>query len=355
MKVAGRAALVLFAARILAGGFCTMNTAHAAPQSVSEVVRDQTILLIRVDQVSPGEWAAIGGSLASRNVAMKITIEEVLKGQIAHPAGAPFGFTVTQRGTGTSRVMDYYGLWSHVKLAPGVRFVAFSKSASPDVREVLLEPQCEQLADPADALEVTRQALRLHRAGATPREVLEAAVKQAAERKDVFARYVWDRVRQEALSSPAVFDSLTRLITAADTNPEARRVYLDLVYDALGLIDPPRRDLELRLIRACFELLASPQGAKLRETLASLYIPNLIDLDNQPAHSAAEVFKDRSDLRSRAKSALDAGGFNEPPIKLRHWIDICNRQCQLRRFYPRASASVHAHLFTPPPCGAPIC
>jgi hypothetical protein len=298
-----------------------MNTAHAAPQSVSEVVRDQTILLIRVDQVSLGDWVTAGGSLASRQVDMKITIEEVLKGNIVHPVGTPFDLTVAQRGTGTRRVMDYYGLWSHVKLEPGVRFVTFSKSASSDLRAALSEPACERLADPANALEDTRQALRLDRAAAPSRDVLETAVKQAAERKDVFARYVWDRVRQEALSSPSVFDSLIELIIGANTNPEGRRTYLNLVYDALGLIDPPRRDLEMRLIRASFQLVVSPQGAGLRESLVARYIPNLIGLDNHPVHSAAEVFKDQNNLRSRVKSALAAGGFDEPPVKLLHWID----------------------------------
>ena len=298
-----------------------MNTAHAESRSVSEVVRDKTILLIRVDQVSPGEWTAAGGSLAVRDVAMKITVEEVLKGKIALPTGEPFDFTVAQHGTGTSRVMDYYGLWSHVKLETGIRFVAFSRTVSSDVREVLSESACEQLANPANALEDTRQALRLDHAGAQPRDVLAVAIKQAEERKDVFARYVWERVRQEALSSTSTFESLSGIITDAHTAAEARRAYLTLVYDALGLIDPPRRDLELRLIRVCFELLVSPQGASLRESLVARYIPNLIGLENHPVHSAAEVFKDRSVLRSQVKLELAGPDFDEPPVELRHWID----------------------------------
>ena len=284
-------------------------------------LRDSRRLLIRLDQVSAGEWARISGSLASRPVTMKVTLEEVLKGKVTQPAGAPFDFSVVQRGTGTRRVMDYYGLWSHVKLEPGVRFVAFSKSASPDVREALAEGACEQLADPAAALEDTRQALALEKAGATPPEILQAAVRGAPERKAVFARYVWDKVRQEALGSPEMFHTLMEIISGSHTGPEGREAYIDLIYDGLGLIDPPRRDRETEMIRTLFELLVSPQGADLRESLATRHIPNLIGLDNHPAHSAKEVFKGRPDLPAKAKSVLDAGGFDEPPVKLRRWID----------------------------------
>ena len=197
-----------------------MQQAQAGGQSPSEILRCDTILLFRLDKVAFAEWASKPGSeLLKRDVAMTVTIEEVLKGAVQQQQHKPFSMTVVQRGTGSFRVMDYYGLWSHVDPAPGSRFLAFCAGASSDAAALLSGDACEQLADPAHALQDTKAALELEGKGATPDRILAEACARAGERRNYFARYVWARVETEALRRLETFDKVLGMVS----DPEQQR------------------------------------------------------------------------------------------------------------------------------------
>src|SRR5687767_5600457 len=146
------------------------------PQSESEVLRASVIMLVRLRDLSFSPWVKEpDGPLMARNVTMKITIDEKLKGKVKQNVGEPFEFRVRQRGSGDHIVMEYYGLWSHVPLFEGVTFVAFCRGDADDATILLTEEHCEQLLEPAAALEDTKAALALETAEISLPELLAQA------------------------------------------------------------------------------------------------------------------------------------------------------------------------------------
>lgn len=173
-----------------------MKTPVVDPQSESEILRASVILLIQLRDVTFGPWVKEPeGDLMARDVTMQVIIEEVLKGKVRQNVGEPFEHKVKQRGTGGFRVMDFYGLWSHVPLADGVRFVAFCRGDSEDATVLITDETCEQLVDPKTALDDTRAALELETQDLSAADVLARAETLKDKRGDFFARYVWARVK----------------------------------------------------------------------------------------------------------------------------------------------------------------
>lgn len=288
------------------------------PQSESEILRASSILLIQLRDVTFGPWVKEEvGDLMRRDVTMQVVIEEVLKGKVRQNVGEPFELKVQQRGTGGFRVADYYGLWSHVPLADGVRFVAFCPGTLDEATVLLTEGNCEQLVDPDIALEDTRAALELEAQDLSAADILARARGLAGQRGDVFARYVLARTKPEAIStfdtvqtraipSGEVFESLIQLIEDPKTTAQARATYLTSVYEELGMMASPPGEWEIRLIQAMFKLLVLPEAEALHGTIGNVYLPNMLDLDKHPPrYSAEEVFKDRVDERQMILITLE--------------------------------------------------
>ncbi len=267
------------------------------PASDSEVLRSTAILLLQILEVRPGPWTSEGPGLLGRAVALRLRLEEVLKGEVRQSAGEDFELTVRQRRPEGMRVQDYLGLWSHVALEEGSDLLAFCRGTSDDVRALLTEEGCEQLLDhPREALEDARTALKLEAEGLPPLEILDRAEELAGRHGPVFARYVVARSRivpfapafapvpDEAPAmaamapEPAVgeaFEALVRRLEDPRTAPLARDAYLRSLVEELGLMSPPPRARVAHLIEALGRLLEMPEAADLHETIREVYLPNL--------------------------------------------------------------------------------
>ena len=298
-----------------------MESTAAPLKSVSEITRNRGIFLVNVLDAQIPPWQPSGGGLASRKVAMRLVIEEVLKGEVKPPAGTPFSMEITQRGTGSMRVMDYYGLWSHVNIKPGAEWVAFSTGSSAEAIQLLEEPACEQLVPPEQALDDVRAAMALERQKAAPAAIVEAAQQKAAERGAVFARFVWDRSGQAALQSKELFKGILSIITSPSTSLAGRQEFITRVDTALSLLPSPRRDLEREFLLDLFQLLGSPAGETLREDLATRVIPNLIGLPGKAEHKAADVFGASAELRGRVRTELQHPELDPKPTALLQWLN----------------------------------
>ena len=67
-------------------------------------------------------------------------------------------------------------------------------------------------------------------------------------KRDDFARYVWVRVETEALRRLETFDKVLGMVRI-ETTTQARSAYLTLMYETLGMLDPPRCEFDIRLVR----------------------------------------------------------------------------------------------------------
>jgi hypothetical protein len=318
-----------------------MTTLMIDPQSESEVLRATAILLIRVLAVSFSTWTAEGDTgLQRRKANMQVVIEEVLKGRLRQQIDEPFELVVQQRSTVSLRVMDFYGIWSHVTLADGTRLVAFCGGASDDATKLLDEPNCEQLLPPAEALDDTRAALSLDAQNLPTAELLTQAAALAAQRGDIFARYVVAKtksltslppspsiLRAEPQDVPTTspdrdFEALITILEDPATNQAARQAYLTSVYEDLGMMAAPPRQRELRLARAMFRIFALPQSGALRATIVNVYLPNLLGLSaTQPKYTAGEVFADSANERVQHLEALRRNPQQPSVERLIRWLE----------------------------------
>jgi hypothetical protein len=312
--------------------------------SGSEILRASAVLLIFLRDVAFGPWTREQvGDLMVRQVTMQVIIEEILKGKVLQNKGKPFGLNVQQRGTGGFRVMDYYGLWSHVTLANGVKLLAFCPGTSEDATVLLTDGNCERLVDPEGALEDTKAALELETQDLSVAELIARARVVADKRGDIFARYVLAKMKArtmplaEAIQPPATpakeasmarpiptdsdFELIIQLIEDPKTTARARATYLLSVYEELGLMASPPRQREIRLIRAMLELLTVPEAKSLHDAIGSVYLPNMLGLARHPPnYSADEVFKDRASERQIILSSLERESKKEFAPRLIQWF-----------------------------------
>jgi hypothetical protein len=223
--------------------------------------------------------------------------------------------------------MDYYGLWSHVPLSAGVRFVAFCRGSSDDATRLLTEANCEQLVDPATALADTKAALDLDAKTPSSADIIASAARLAGQRGDIFARYIWAKVKPEAMNSLETFEALVRILEDPRTTERARESLLISIYEELGMADPPRRLWEVRLIQAMFRLLTLSAAKSLQATIEEVYLPNMLGLDGEsPRYTAGEVFKDQVDARQRILSTLQHGTQSEFMPRLIQWLEAQGTQ-----------------------------
>jgi hypothetical protein len=291
--------------------------------SVSEVLRSSTILLIRLDEIVYGAWAQEAqGDLMTRQVNMQVTIERILKGDVLQKANEPFGMEVQQRGTGGFRVMDYYGLWSDIDLVEGLRLVAFCSGESEDVKELLTDDNCEQLLDADIALADTEASVELEAQSLSSEELLARAAVLSSQRTDIFGRYVWGKVRNDAMNSLDIFEATVRILEDPDTTGGARESYLICIYEELGMMDLPDEQREIRLIVSMFRLLVLPEAEFISADIQEVYLPNILGLeDRRPSYSAKEVFEGRESERQSILSHLRSGAMEEPGQRLIQWLE----------------------------------
>jgi hypothetical protein len=282
----------------------------------SEVLHSSTIFAFKLQRVEFGPWIKTA-ALPQRPVKMRIVLEDVLKGKIAQKPHDPLDLTVEQRGSPDGIELDYYGLWSHIPLASGSEFIAFCHGNSADVSVLLKDDtHCDRLT-PATGriLSDTRAALMLESKHPSVEQVMESLTHGASEAGDVFARYAWEKIAPNALS-PAVFPRLLDLIQSPRTNDQLRDAIAVSLYDKVTESNSPQKTQEISLIRALVTLLAKAEPSDTEETVAEVYLPNLLGLHHKkPKYSPQDIFPG-PERRSEAARLMQ----KFPQSKLNAWI-----------------------------------
>lgn len=288
--------------------------------SPSEVLRATHLLVIQIEEARIGDWLPDQGGLKKRIVELRVRLEHLWKGETSQKPGEFIIISVQQRGTGTYRVSDDYGVWSKVELVPGLRLLAFCRGASKDLAELLQPPQCEQLGAAPAAADV-RVALDLEMRNLTPAQLLTAAPTLVERGRGILARYVWARVRQAVLADQKLFEAYTRIIERPAMSAEARDVLLTALYEELGMAAAPPPAGLLLLARAMLGLLSIPQAQPMHANLAEVYLPNHIGLSRGRAQfQAAHVFGADVNAWAAARAALASHPEWDPDGRLSQWL-----------------------------------
>lgn len=297
----------------------TTPTGGTDPEEVSEIVRADLITVIEIVAVSFGPWQPeANGGVQRRSATFDIRLLEVLKGEVTAEPGDVVRLDTVQRGTGGARVMDYYGLWSHVPTDPGTRLVAFSEGAT-DPAAALSEGPCFRLVPAEDAIDDVRAAVELAEQRLPTARFLDEAARLSRTRGGVFARYVWARARDAVGSSADAFERFLAIAEDPGTAPEARESYLTGVYEDATLTDDYTPAQEARLARAMFRVALDPTAGELRDQLRAVYLPGLLGHGAAPARDPEEVFSPEPGLRADVEA--DARAHPEDyQQELRTWL-----------------------------------
>jgi hypothetical protein len=268
----------------------------------SEVVRSALIVHFAIESSVLGDWEPQPGRMLLRRTGtLELRVIAVLKGQLVIGPGQVATVPIVQEGTGTGAVRDYYGLWSHVPVSPGTELVAFC-DAQTDLAVALTEEHCEQLVDPARVLPDVQLALGL----AASRMVADALLAEAARLRStggaVFARFIWDRVRNAVVGSPDRFAALMRIAEDPATRTDAQEVYLQAAYEDATFTESLDADQRARLARAMFRTALDPAQGELRDQLLTTFLPNLVQAPVPEPLSSAEVFDQRQELADSVRA-----------------------------------------------------
>jgi len=290
----------------------------------SEVLRASHVLAITIEHVRLGDWRPEeDGPLKQRLVELRLRLDDALRGRTDQLCGESVALCVRQRGSGTLRVSDDYGVWSRVELAAGKRLVAFCHGSSLDLTELLQPPACELLIGP-EVLPDVRTSLDIEVREWSPAMLLARVAPLLAWSGGVLARYVWARIRAAAMTDPTVFDSLAQTIEAPATSADARDTLLTAAHEELTMREVPPRPQLLRLARAMLALLAIPQAVALHANLAQVYLPNLIGLSRGAVEvTADDAFAGVPDAQARivvAQTALAARPDLDPNGQVQRWL-----------------------------------
>jgi len=255
-----------------------------------------------------------------KDLLIRVTLVEELKGKVRQRIGVPFEMTVReyppQHGGGRRRA----SLWLNSELerlggwGPGTRVMASCDDSSDDLTQLLVVAHCDGLfADPIRMAD-TRVILDLERRKTSLATVFRAARDQVAARGGAFAEYVGSRVRRDGVTDASVSE-LIDLAASPAVTWEARNGYAMTIANLLGESSPPRPALETRWIRTLFRLAMSPPptvpGA-VSDNLVDPYLFNAIGLAPlpdaylklgyrpRPFHTVEEVFAGAPNERAAA-------------------------------------------------------
>lgn len=302
----------------------TGNT-YEPEQPLSEILRATHVFVLLVEDATVGDWTEAGDGLKKRSAKLRIRLEGILKGAIDGAPGEVLPLTVEQRGTGTFRVLDDYGVWSKADLRVGRKLVAFCSGTSKSLAELLQPPQCEQLEAETVVPDI-RASLELETLGLTPPQMLLEAVPRLEHCQAVFARYLWSRVRHAVLANVTLLELLCEMLERPATSEKAREALVTAVYEELSLMPTPPPGALALLARALLVLLTVPEAQAMHVNLAEVYLPNLLGLRRGALEvTADEAFAASVRSREAVHAALRAHPELDPDEALRRWLETSPR------------------------------
>lgn len=286
------------------------------PESRSILLRATHILSIHIDSVDAHPWGPRTQGGEERLVNLIIRIREIVKGNVDQKVDESVKFTVSQvrLGMAWGRMP---GAWSNIRLEPGLGLVAFSSSNQANAAQLLTPPAVITLESTDSALADARLAARSPEMNLE--EWLAQAKLQASALGNLFADFLWEAYKDEAMADFAIFSLIAAVMEWPDLGNTARSTLLMSIPDTVQGAEPPSTQCIDRLTAAMIRILALPKAEALHENLVGTFLPNLVDADNPRSRSPAVVLADYPQELALARRFAQQYGQQEDASVFTAW------------------------------------
>ena len=293
------------------------------PNSRSEILSANHLFTVEITTFAASPWEP-QGFLEHRTVEMNGTVIDNLKGELARDR---FEFKVEQRRDDPYTAMAYYGLWSHISVAAGQRFLVIASTASNDPAGMMNEPECRALLDVSRRQDVIA-AMDAERAWdlvrpeqgdpAKVRALLDSAGPRRAEIEDVFGRYLGARVEPALYRDPKGLEVVVLAwISAPEATPNLVRAVVTAVDDVLVKLHRPP-DVVGPFVRTIVELATRERLAPIRRQLLEVFLLNSVMPEDGKRLRVQDALPDPIDRRRLAE--LLSPLKSEQATELRNWL-----------------------------------
>jgi hypothetical protein len=293
------------------------------PNSRSEILAANHVFTVEITTFTATPWEP-QGFLEHRTIEMSGTVIENLKGELARHR---FGFKVEQQRDDPYTAMAYYGLWSHISVAAGQRFLVVANSASDDPAHMMNEPECRALLDVSRRADVIaaidgERAWNLVRPEqgevAKVRALLLSSAPRRAEVEDVFGRYLGARV-EPVLGRDAkdLEPDVLTWISTPDANPKLVLATITAVDNVLVRLGRPA-ELVRPFAQKLAELAANDRLVAIRRQLLETFLLNSVMPEEGSHLRVQDAFPDPTDRKRLAD--LLSPMKSEQAIELQKWL-----------------------------------
>lgn len=283
----GQTGHVVTPARMTKGAHANMQ--QVSPNSRSLILRATHVLVLQVIDVDERPWTPRAAGGEERAPVLQVRLDEVIKGRIDQTPGQSVRVQARQVRLGEAWG-PMPGVWSNVRLDPGLRLVAFSISGSRDAAALLSDPAAVALLPTETALPDVHRVARTAQLGLAG--LLAEARKDAPAMGYLFADYLWAKYQAESLADFKSFNAMLTAVEWPELNTVARSTLLMAIPDAVLGVDPPVTRHIDRLAVCMVRLLALPAAKALHDNIVGTFLPNLVDAGNPKSRPPASVFVD---------------------------------------------------------------
>ena len=220
------------------------------PNSRSLILRSASIILFQIEATRPA------GTPNQTDVG--VVLLDIVKGPLEQRAGDRVRLLVTQHPPNPETAP--VGVWTPIKLAPGLKLFAFSRGKTNQAAMALTDPLCERLVHAEDALPDVTFARDAEAANLTPSAILAQARQRAGILGFLGAQYVAATLMNRALPDPATFDQLMRLVEAPELAEPASDLLAEEVAVKIADSDQPDIAIVQRAVIGLFHIAELKQA-----------------------------------------------------------------------------------------------
>jgi len=311
------------------------------PGARSELLAATHVFAVELRASDAKPWVPVEGGLRERRVDLTVALLEDLKDRLPAPegplrsrplpVGSTFPLTVEQRRL-RNPMGDHPGLWSHLEVEPGTRYVFASRgTAQSSAAELMREGPVLAVWPGSAAVEVhlargIEYVFQAERRAHGNRDATDAAARAAIGfvsahlpvAGDVTGRFLWARIQPTFLHAPAPPVSEAVALLTAPQASRGLRVELIAGLDAVAQAPEVGAAFIRTVAAGYFTLLRDPGASALHPRLVDVSLYLLLFPGDARRFPAETVFPEAAE-RARLRAAL-APFTSEHAQKLASWL-----------------------------------
>jgi hypothetical protein len=290
------------------------------PGSTSDVLAATHVFQVEVCSLNglPWERGPVG---QKRILELTLRLGKVFKGRLAIGHGEAFVLKVDQHRIDRHTVEDVPGAWSHFTTTPGTAYLVLASGSSDQPSELMKNGA--GLIDPGQGGDVglAEEAEGVTQPGASATEVFRAQLRFArahlSELHDLYARYLWARVRPAISKRPSArLPQVLSLVISEKGSLLFRSELLSSL--SWGEPDELTPQARIRLARGHVEILLQEDSNPMHRGLILFELPHFLQIENRPVCDVVPARRDRERFREAIAAAVDNPGESRD---LLDWLD----------------------------------